>query len=177
MQNFEFELLFKINNDSTEIDILIDRLYEAGCDDALIGSGRAGIIGLIFTREAKNAEQAFVSAINDVKKAIPSAKLVEAKPDFAGVSDIAEIIGCSRQNILKIFTNAEAPLPVHSGGQSYWHLSDALTWLNEGKRKERYNIPSWQIDIAETAKEINFVIEESRISAQKSSSFRNLLRN
>jgi predicted DNA-binding transcriptional regulator AlpA len=154
------------NDDSTEIDTLIDRLYQAGCDDALIGSGRAGVVGLMFTREAENATQAFISAINDVKNAIPSAKLVEAKPDFAGVSDIAEFIGCSRQNILKLFANTEAPMPVHSSGQSYWHLSEALTWLSEGKRRERYNIPTWQLDVAQTAKAINFAIEETRVVPQ-----------
>ena len=33
---------------------------------------------------ATNVAEAFESAIKDVKKAIPSSSLVEAKPDFAG---------------------------------------------------------------------------------------------
>lgn len=96
MREYEFELLFKVNANE-EMNDLVDRLYEAGCDDALIGSGRTGVIGLSFTREAVSAEEAFKSAIKDVKKAIPSALLIEAKPDYSGVSDIAETIGCSRQ--------------------------------------------------------------------------------
>jgi predicted DNA-binding transcriptional regulator AlpA len=173
MNEYEFELLFKINNNE-EIDVLIDRLYEAGCDDALIGSGKAGVIGLSFTREAENASLAFESAIIDVKKAIPTATLMEAKPDYAGISDIAATIGCSRQNVLKIFANAEAPTPVHSGTLSLWHLSEALQWLTEGKRSERYNIPGWKIDVAKIAKEINIVAEEMRMPSN-SSSFRQLL--
>lgn len=173
MNEYEFELLFKINSDE-DVDALVDRLYEAGCDDALIGSGKAGVIALSFTREAKSALAAFESAIKDVKKAIPSAILMEAKPDYAGISDIAQTIGCSRQNALKIFTNVEAPMPIHSGASSLWHLDEALQWL--AKKGERYNIPEWKIDVAEIAKELNFTIEETRMASQKSSrSFRQLL--
>jgi hypothetical protein len=75
MREYEFELLFKVNS-SEEMNVLIDRLYEAGCDDALIGSGKSGVIGLSFTREAASAAEAFESAIKDVKKAIPTASLL-----------------------------------------------------------------------------------------------------
>jgi predicted DNA-binding transcriptional regulator AlpA len=167
MCEYEFELLFKLNSNEDMNDI-IDRLYEAGCDDALIGSGKSGVIGLSFTREAVSAAEAFESAIKDVKKAIPSASLMEAKPDYAGVSDIAETIGCSRQNILKIFASTEAPMPVHSGNTSLWHLSEALKWLNDGKRAERYNIPDWKIDVATIAKEINFTVEAMRMPSHTS---------
>jgi len=165
MNEYEFELLFKISMDEDVAD-LIDRLYEAGCDDALVGSGRKGVIGLSFTRQAASASEAFKTAIRDVKNAIPHAQLMEAKPDFAGVSDIAETIGCSRQNVLKIFASSEAPMPVHSGKTSLWHLSEALQWLNEGKRAERYNIPEWKIDVATIAKEINFSVEAMRMPSQ-----------
>lgn len=73
MREYEFELLFKVNSNE-EMNDLIDRLYEAGCDDALIGSGKSGVIGLSFTREAASTAEAFESAIKDVKKAIPTAR-------------------------------------------------------------------------------------------------------
>ena len=160
MNEFEFELIFKISDDQNKIDSLIELLYEAGCDDAVIGSGKQGMLGFMFTREAKSAQEAFESAISNIKSVIPDAKLIEAKPDFAGISDIAEFARCTRQNILKIFSSTEAPVPIHTGGQSYWHLSDALTWLSH--KSSKYDIPKWQIDTAATAKALNFVIEESR---------------
>lgn len=80
MHKYEFELLFRINTDE-DVNDLVEKLYEAGCDDALIGSGRKGMIGLSFTREAASEILAFECAIKDVKKAIPSASLVEAKPE------------------------------------------------------------------------------------------------
>lgn len=167
MREYEFELLFKVHSDENMND-LIDRLYEAGCDDALIGSGKGGVIGLSFTREAASAAKAFESAIKNVKQAIPTASLMEAKPDFAGVSDIADTIGCSRQNVLKIFASTEAPMPIHSGNTSLWHLSEALKWLSEGKRSDRYNIPDWKIDVATIAKEINFAVESMRMPTHTS---------
>ena len=56
---------------------LVERLGEAGCDDAMIGVGQPGRIALRFTREAESAKHAIVSALVDVKKAIPAAKLIE----------------------------------------------------------------------------------------------------
>jgi hypothetical protein len=53
---------------------------EAGCDDALVGTGQPGHIALEFRREAFSAEQALVSALSDVKKAIPCARLLEVTP-------------------------------------------------------------------------------------------------
>lgn len=164
---FEFELLYKIDHNSN-LDDLIDKLFEAGCDDALIGSGKSGVIGLSFTREAVSAEEAFKSAIQNVQAALPTALLIEAKPDYAGITDIAEIIGCSRQNVQKLFSSSDAPVPMHSGNTLLWHLSEALLWLNEGKKSERYNIPSWKIDVANIAKELNFMIGTMRMSNHSS---------
>ncbi|MCK9372365.1 MAG: hypothetical protein M0P91_04150 [Sulfuricurvum sp.] len=59
-------------------------------------------------------------------------------------------------------------MPVHSGNTSLWHLSEALKWLNNGKRAERYNIPEWKIDVATIAKEINFTVEAMRIPTNTS---------
>lgn len=172
MREYEFEILFKIDSNEP-IDDIVERLYEFGCDDALIGSGKKGVIGMAFNREAKTAKQAFESAIENTKKAIPTAVLMEAKPDFVGISEIAEAIGCSRQNVLKMFSSSEAPLPIHSGNVSLWHLSEALEWINKGKRAERYNIQQWKIDVAAIAREINFTIESMRIPTN--TSFRKLL--
>ena len=56
-----------------------------GCDDALVGIGKPGRIALDFTREADSAEEAVISALSAVKRAIPDAEFVEATPDFVGV--------------------------------------------------------------------------------------------
>jgi hypothetical protein len=83
---YEFELRFRLPTDDADAGELVERLGEAGCDDALIGIGQPGRIALRFTREAESTKSAIVSALEDVKKAIPAAKLIEAGPDLVGLT-------------------------------------------------------------------------------------------
>lgn len=141
MKEFNFELIFKLvdNQDSNEY---LDALFENGCDDATISTGQLGMLSLSFTREAINASVAVESAINDVKKAIPSAKLVEATPDIVNISEISSILGHSRQYTRKLFnSNASSlPAPIHIGNPSIWHLSEVLDWLKFlGKQENKIN--------------------------------------
>ena len=127
MKEFNFELIFKLvdNQDSNEY---LDSLFENGCDDATISTGQLGMLSLSFTREAINASVAVESAINDVKKTIPSAKLVEATPDIVNISEISSILGHSRQYTRKLFNSdtSSLPAPIHIGNPSIWHLSEVL---------------------------------------------------
>lgn len=45
-----------------------DKLFEAGCDDALV-TYRRGVVLLEFAREAKSVAHAIISAVEDVKTA------------------------------------------------------------------------------------------------------------
>ncbi|MEY3305541.1 MAG: hypothetical protein ACK59J_08505 [Pseudanabaena sp.] len=53
------------------------KLYENGCDDALIGIGSKGYIALNFIRESSSPYEAVFSVITDVKKVISQAKLIQ----------------------------------------------------------------------------------------------------
>lgn len=141
MKEFNFELIFKLvdNQDSNEY---FDSLFENGCDDATISTGQLGMLSLSFTREAISAAEAVESAINDVKKAIPSAKLVEATPDIVSISEISSILGHSRQYTRKLFNSdtSSLPAPIHIGNPSIWHLSEILDWLKSlGKQENKIN--------------------------------------
>ena len=141
MKEFSFELIFKLvdNQDSNEY---LDALFENGCDDATISTGQLGMLSLSFTREAINASEALESAINDVKKAIPSAKLIEATPDIVNISEISSILGHSRQYTRKLFNSdtSSLPAPIHIGNPSIWHLSEVLDWLKSvGKQENKIN--------------------------------------
>lgn len=140
MKEFNFELIFKLvdNQDSNEY---LDALFENGCDDATISTGQLGMLSLSFTREAISAAEAVESAINDVKKAIPSAKLVEATPDIVNISEISSILGHSRQYTRKLFNSTSSlPAPIHIGNPSIWHLSEVLDWLKSvGKQENKIN--------------------------------------
>jgi len=163
MMEYEFELRFKLPADATDAKELVERLGEAGCEDALVGTGQAGRIALKFTREAESAKRAIISALEDVKQAISGARLIEAGPDFVGLTDVAEMLGMSRQNIRKL-TLAHAatfPAPVHEGSTAIWHLEPVLQWF---RGKGGYNnISQEQIDVAHIAMQINLVKAANRL--------------
>ena len=97
MGQFNFTLRFALGEHDADPQLFVESLLAEGCDDALIGLGRPGRIALDFTREASSADDAILSALADVQRAIPEAKLVEATPDLVGLTDIANLLGCSRQ--------------------------------------------------------------------------------
>ncbi len=52
---FEFDLVCALP-EGTDEGAILDALYEAGCDDAAVGLGATGLIGLGFTREGQDPE-------------------------------------------------------------------------------------------------------------------------
>jgi hypothetical protein len=66
---FEFTLTLTLAADDSDVDDFIERLGAAGCTDALVGIGQPRRIALNFCREAKSAEQAIRSALEDVGRA------------------------------------------------------------------------------------------------------------
>ena len=99
---YEFTLKFALPATHESVDELVERLGAAGCEDALVGIGQAGRIALEFTRDADSAKNAIFSALAAIKTAIPGAKLLEVTPDFVGLTDIADCVGVSRQNMRKL---------------------------------------------------------------------------
>ena len=135
-----------------------ERLAEAGCTDALVGIGQAGRLAFHFIRDANSAFEAILSAVKNIKKAIPEANLIEAAPDLVGLSDIADILGYSRQNIRKLMMNnlVSFPTPIHQGKTMLWHLSNILSWAKEGNR---YEIDELLLDVATTNMQLNIAKE------------------
>lgn len=161
---YDFTLKFKLPDTCGNTDDLVEQLGQAGCDDAVIGSGMPGRLALNFIRSAESAEQAILSALSDVKKALPLASLIEVGPDFVGLSDVAELVGVSRQNIRKLMLNNAATFPpaVHDGSASIWHLALILQWLEQ---KGSYNIEQSTLDVARTAMQVNIVNETELVPA------------
>lgn len=60
------------------MDSIMNRLVAEGCDDALVGVGQSGRLALEFVREAPSAHDTIEGAIEDVRRAVPSARLIEA---------------------------------------------------------------------------------------------------
>ena len=52
---YTFTLKYQLADDDRDAKALVERLGEAGCDDALVGIGQPGRLALEFTREAESA--------------------------------------------------------------------------------------------------------------------------
>jgi len=161
MMEFEFTLKFTLAAGSPNMDQLVERLGAAGCNDALVGIGQTGRIALVFTREAESAKHAVFSALEEVRHAIPTAKLLEVAPDFVGLTEIAELVGVTRQNMRKLsITHKDTfPIAMHEGSAALWHLSPILQWLKE----RAYPIQQSLLDVAYIAMQINLTKEASQI--------------
>lgn len=159
---YTFTLKYQVAEDQWDPADLIERLGAAGCDDALVGIGQRGRLALEFTREAESADAAVRSALIDVLSAVPTAKLIEAAPDLVGLTDVAEIVGVSRQNMRKLMLAhpGSFPAPVHEGSASIWHLSDVLAWL---QTKGGYALSRDVHEVARAALRVNAAKEGRRL--------------
>lgn len=135
-------------------DRLVELLGVTGWGDALVGIGVPGRLAVEFSRKAKTARAAVRSALADVRRAVPSARLVEVAPDFVGLTDVAEIVGVSRQNlrVLMLRHHDRFPVPVHEGKAAIWHLAEVLAWLDD---EAGYTIDRRLREVARAAMEVN----------------------
>ena len=78
---FTFTLSYRLSAQDSDQDELVERLGAAGFTDALIGIGRPGYIVMVLGREAVNAEVALFDALDDIRRAIPTAQLIEAESE------------------------------------------------------------------------------------------------
>ncbi len=165
MTNYSFVLNFTLPPGISDPADCLDALFEAGCDDAVVGVGRPGLVGLDFSRDAETAEDALRSAVRDVLKAVPGAGLVQAGPDLVGLTDMAEIFGFSRQNMRKYATGqastAQAfPPPTVLGDPSLWHLAEVAAWL---RQHTSVNPSDAVFDVSKAAAEVNWELESRRL--------------
>ena len=165
MKTYEFSLKFSLPESHDSIDEVVERLGKHGCTDALVGIGKTGRLALQFSRRAPSAIDAIVSAIKDVKNAVPEAQLIEGAPDLVGLTDIAELLNFSRQNARKlIITHSETfPPPTHEGKTALWRLYTVLKWAEE---KKRYTIDERLFEIAKTNMQLNIARETSFLDSE-----------
>lgn len=120
--------------DINEPDVF-DALYEAGCDDALIGT-TSGIPVIDFGREAASLAEAILSAITDAESVAGLRVVRIADLDLVSMSEIAERIGRSRECVRLWVTGARGPggfpSPVNDPDSRYrfWRWSAVSDWLS-----------------------------------------------
>ncbi|MCL2525256.1 MAG: DNA-binding protein [Betaproteobacteria bacterium] len=171
---YTFTLKYQLADADRDPDALVERLGEAGCTDALVGIGQPGRLALEFTRAASDAGTAVRSALADVRRAVPAARLIEAAPDLVGLTDVADIVGVSRQNMRKLMLAhpGSFPPPIHEGSASIWHLADVLAWL---QARGGYPLDKDVLEVADVALQVNVAKEGRRARPAASRELETLL--
>jgi len=172
---YEFVLRFQLPDVEAQPDDYLDALYEAGCDDALVGIGLPGYIGLDFCREAESASEAISSAIENTLAAIPDALLVEVTPDLLNLSEMADLISAQVQPVTRQAMRKYAfgqvakmktrfPPAAVASRSPLWHLDDVVNWLVENGKAEPDNAFSL-IQTARTARVLNVRLQAEALEA------------
>ncbi len=174
MPEFEFTLRFDVSRVASSTDEQLELLPAHGCDDATIGVGIAGRLALAFARDSDTAADAVSSALADVLSALPEATFVEASPDYVGITEVAEMVGKTRQNIRKLMVGCRTgvPTPVHEGSPSIWHLAPVLQWLHDEKH---YTIEQHLLDLAVYNMQLNVTAAGSSVDPRTKNAIESLV--
>jgi predicted DNA-binding transcriptional regulator AlpA len=174
MRLYDFTLRFALAHTDADPEMYLESLAMEGCDDAIVGLGNNSRIALNFTRQAASAYEAIFGALSAVRRAIPDAKLVEVNPDLVGLTDIAELLGFTRQNMRKLMlrSGAEFPPPLHEGKPAIWHLSKILQWL---KSKHTHQIDESLLDVASVSMQCNLLKGMRELDPKISKRLRSLI--
>jgi len=116
---------------------LENALYEAGCDDALLGS-RGGVVFLDFDREAPSFFAAVVSAVADVGGAGLGLRVDRVEPDdLVTAAEIARRTERTRESIRLLMEGDRgpggfpAPVANLTRRSPIWRWTDVAAWFDE----------------------------------------------
>lgn len=136
----DYDFTFIVDDLDITNDAHLDRLFEAGCDDATPALIH-GALAICFTRQAESYYEAVMSAMDNLQAA--GADVQAFEPDFlVTASEIASRSGLTRQAI-SLYEKGERaahyPAPVRrvSSSSPLWDWVDVSRWLHaQGKLPE-----------------------------------------
>ena len=130
-----------VDGPDVQHEALIDALFEAGCDDALVGRTE-GIQYIEFDREAAHLDDAILTAVADVEK-VPGVTVSRiADAGLVSMADIAARTGRTREGVRLLVAGARGPggfpPPVTDPRSRYrlWRWSEVERWVTTCLGKE-----------------------------------------
>ncbi|EPX81743.1 hypothetical protein [Litoreibacter arenae] len=139
-EEYEFELVFALPEGEHDAFALSDAVFEAGFEDALVGTGVAGLLGVELETEGDDAESVILNAARALIKTLPvGTTLREIRPDLVSLADVAEKLEVRRQSLQQ----RKMPLPTAGGLYRIDELLEVLAAAVEpqaGRRRPRYNL-------------------------------------
>jgi hypothetical protein len=132
-----FSIKFQIPG-ATEPDEYAIRTYEDDGlrDFALLGPDANGVFDTDFERKAPRYEDAVLSAMEDLRRVLPEARLLQVKPDnLVTIDDIAERMGRTHESVRLLINGKRGPggFPRHSGSggrrSKTWRWYEVERWF------------------------------------------------
>lgn len=138
-----FRVVFAVPGEDS-LEPHLDALAEAGCDDAaFIGPATDGTFTAEFDREAPTFATAVVSAITDLRRAIPEVVVLRVLPDdLVTIAAIAARTGRTDESIRLLSQGRRGPgsFPSVAGSindkTQVWRWSDVARWFTEALGEE-----------------------------------------
>lgn len=135
MAKYDVELILEFDGDDLT-DGVVDALYEAGADDALLGRSN-GVFFADFTREADTLLEAVISAIETIENAGVGARAVRVEPDdLVSIADIARRAGRTNEGIRLLIRGDRGPggfpaptTRIGSGRSRIWRWAEVEEWF------------------------------------------------
>jgi len=132
MPEYRFTLILDgVSEISTELE---DALFEAGCDDALLG-GRDGVLFLDFDRVGDSLEEVLVAAIRDVESISAGLSVDRIEPDdLVTIAEAAQRLGRTRESVRLWVAGKRGPgsFPTPVSGlqrrMRLWRWAEILSW-------------------------------------------------
>ena len=141
---FEFELTFAVPENSFDVELLSDAVFEAGVGDALVGTGNVGQLGVEIKMSGDDAEVVIVNAVRSLLQRLPeNSRLHEIKPDLVSLADVADKLGVKRQSLQQ----RKMPIPVSGGLYRVDEVYKCL--LDACEKKSSQRAPRFQIKTAQ----------------------------
>jgi len=132
MKTYSFTVACAPAESGRDSDQIVDALYEAGCDDALVVE-RAGAFIVEFDREAATFAKAIFTAFDAICRA--GLRPVRIEPDpLVSAAEIAERSGLTRAAISNYVKGARGqgfPIPAARLGTTspLWQWTEVMRWL------------------------------------------------
>ena len=132
MSIFHFTLI--VDGPDLQEQPLIDRLFEAGCNDATAGS-IDGVQYVDFDREAGALDVAILSAVDDLEKLEGVEVIRIADAGLVSLADIAARVGRTRESVRLLVNGARGPgnfpKPVTDPRNRYrlWRWLEVASWF------------------------------------------------
>lgn len=149
---YSFDLVFAMPEDSRDEGKLLDAVYLAGFDDAVVGLGASGLLGIALEREGENAEAVIAAAIVDIQPVLPEGSVLrEVRPDLVSLADVAARLRVTRQALQK----RKMPAPSLGGLYRAAEIGKTLEMSASGKVASAFKGERGWFAASEGAQRIN----------------------